>query len=346
MERIAISDVSFVRAESGRTFHPWGLNYGHHGQLIEDFWDDHWDVVASDFSKIKAMGANVVRVHLQFGKFMDSPDQPNTHVLKQFSRLVNLAEQTGLYLDVTGLGCYRPSDVPKWYDALDETNRWAAQEKFWEAIAATGNSSPAIFCYDLMNEPFSAGGVRKPGDWRSGALLGSGTNAFDFIQFITLDAAGRDREEVAREWIARMSVAIRKHDRRTLITVGQLPWSPEWRHLSGFNPAKIKGEVDFISVHIYPDAKKPKEAFDNLREFSVGKPLVIEETFPLSCGPEQLEGFLRASRPTATGWFGHYDGDSLAELDALDRSKKITSVQSVYREWLKLFVKLRSEFKG
>lgn len=344
--RVARDSKSFVLAHSGAAFHPWGLNYGNHGRLIEDFWDAEWSTLETDFWKMKAMRANLVRVHLQFGKFMDSPTRPNRHALKQFARLVRLAQKTGLYLDITGLGSYRPSDVPRWYDALNETNRWAAQANFWEAIAKAGHSSPAIFCYDLANEPFVAGGARKPGEWRSGNLLGSGTNSYDYIQFINLDAAGRLREEIARQWVARMRAAIRKHDKSTLITVGQLPWMHDWHHLSGFDPSKIKDEVDFISVHIYPEAKKPDEAMEGLRHFAVGKPVVIEETFPLSCDAVQLEKFLRESRAIACGWLGHYDGQSLMELDALDRAKKITVTEAFYRSWLQLFVKLAPEFAG
>ena len=49
--------------------------------------------------------------------------------------LVRLAEETGLYLDVTGLGCYHRGDVPAWYDALDEAARWDVQARFWSAVA-------------------------------------------------------------------------------------------------------------------------------------------------------------------------------------------------------------------
>jgi hypothetical protein len=63
-----------------------------------------------------------------------------------------LAEQTGLYLDLTGLGCYHKQDVPQWYDKLTEQDRWAAQAVFWETVAKTCAHSPAIFCYDLLSE--------------------------------------------------------------------------------------------------------------------------------------------------------------------------------------------------
>src|SRR5437868_2447431 len=111
------------------------MNYGNAGRLMEDFWDKDWESVAKDFRDLKAMGANVVRVHLQFGKFMRAPDEPNREEFKQLARMLRLAEETGLYLDVTGLACYRPADVPTWYDAMDEQARWAAQARFWEAVA-------------------------------------------------------------------------------------------------------------------------------------------------------------------------------------------------------------------
>jgi hypothetical protein len=342
MERVVISPDhrGFVLAQSQRPFHPWGFNYGNHGLLMEDFWDKDWDVFASDFRKMKSMGANVVRVHLQFGKFMLGRNTPNYAALRQYARLLKLAEDTGIYLDVTGLASYRPSDVPKWYDGFDTRMRWQAQANFWQAIARVSASSPAIFCYDLMNEPFVPGGQRKRGDWRSGSLLGG----YDYVQFIALETHDRPRDEIARQWIATMHSAIREYDTNTLITVGMLPWSEQWHFLSGFDPHKCEDNLDFISVHIYPDKKLPPEAMECAREFAVGKPLVIEETFPLTCDSVQLETFLFDSRDCATGWIGHYDGDSLADLDALDRRHKLKMTQVFYRSWMQTFVKLRPQF--
>jgi hypothetical protein len=73
---------------------------------------------------MKKLGANVVRVHLQLGKFMDGPDKPNAKALDHLAKLVRLAETTGLYLNLTGLGCYHKKDVPAWYDKLAEKDRW------------------------------------------------------------------------------------------------------------------------------------------------------------------------------------------------------------------------------
>ncbi|MBI4660400.1 MAG: cellulase family glycosylhydrolase [Verrucomicrobia bacterium] len=342
LERIVVEPDGrgFISEQSKRPFHPWGMNYGNAGRLMEDFWDRDWDTLADDFRELKTLGANVVRVHLQFGKFMNAPEVPSAEALRRFRRLLRLAERTGLYLDVTGLACYRPADVPAWYDALDEPARWAAQAKFWQVIAGIGAASPAVFCYDLMNEPISPAQRREPGRWRSGNLFGG----YDFVQYIALDPTGRTREEIVRQWIQKMSEAIRKHDRRALITVGLLPWSRQWRHLSGFVPEKLAAQLDFISVHIYPDKNRPGEAMESLRQCRTDKPVVIEETFPLSCDATQLETFLRASREIACGWLGHYDGDPIEELDDVELAGKLSLAQSVYRQWLQMFVRLKSEF--
>ena len=41
-----------------------------------------------------------------------------------------------------------------------------AQARFWEAVATRCAGSPAVFCFDLMNEPVVPGGRREPGEVR------------------------------------------------------------------------------------------------------------------------------------------------------------------------------------
>jgi hypothetical protein len=329
------SGTRFTFKPSGGAFIPWGLNYGHGGRLIEDFWEDQWDLIERDFADMKQMGANVVRVHLQFGKFMEAANRPRRHALDQLGRLLELGERTGLYLDLTGLACYRKSDVPDWYDALGEGERWKAQSAFWEAVATKCAASPAVFCYDLMNEPIVPGERRQAGDWYSGKLFGG----YDFVQFITLDPQARKREQIARQWIETLAAGIRKHDRDHLITVGLLPWGPKRDHLSGFVPETVAPAMDFVSVHIYPESGKVDQAIDVLRRFAVGKPLVIEETFPLACKPAEWEEFFGRSRGIACGWMGHYDGIPPAELEKLRVAGKITIAQAMMLAWLELFEK-------
>lgn len=340
--RVAPGGRGFVLAPSGDPFVPWGVNYSTSKRLIEDFWDDEWATVEQDFAEMKRLGANVVRVHLQFPKFMDAPDRPNAHALEQLGRLLKLAERMGLHLDLTGLACFRKEDVPGWYDALAEKDRWAAQARFWEAVAGVGAGSPAVFCYDLMNEPLAPPGWRKPGDgveWLAGKL-----GPFYFLQRISLDAAGRDRTDVAVAWVRAMKAAIRRKDKEHLITVGMLPSTPQWGHFSGFVPAKVGPELDFVSVHIYPESKKQDEALATLKGFVVeGKPLVIEETFPLACSAAELRQFLLATRGTAHGWIGHYEGVTPEELEETRRAGTITLPEQFMLDWLNLFREVKGE---
>jgi Cellulase (glycosyl hydrolase family 5) len=182
--QVAKDNKSFAFGPSGKQFTPWGFNYDHDAQgwLLQDYWDKEWHKVEAHFAQMKTLGANVVRVHLQVCKFMVAADKPNEKVLDRLTKLVGLAEKHHLYLDLTGLGCYRKSDVPAWYDKLSEKDRWDAQARFWEAIAARCAKSPAIFCYDLMNEPVVPGGKRKDGDW-----LGPDFGGKHFTQVISLE---------------------------------------------------------------------------------------------------------------------------------------------------------------
>ena len=304
----------------GARFVPFGFNYDHDrdGDLIEDYWHKDWDRVVGDFEEMAALGANVVRIHLQFGRFMDGPDEPNEKELDRLAKLLDVAERVGLYLDITGLGCYHKDNVPGWYHEMDEAERWAAQAAFWEAVAKTCADSPAVFCYDLMNEPVVPGGKKKQDTWLPGSSLGGK----HFVQYITRERGERERTAVAREWIGRMVDAIREHDAEGMITVGLVPWSLDRPGLtSGFVPGEVTGRLDFIAMHLYPEKGKVGEAIETLKGFDVGKPIVIEETFPLKSGMEEWREFLRKSKEHADGWVSFYWGAPVDELRGREELK-------------------------
>jgi len=321
---------TFVFAQSGKSFVPRGFNYDRDAdmRLLEDYWETEWPKVEQDFAEMKALGANVVRIHLQFGRFMQSQYRANTKVLDRLEKLISLAESQGLYLDITGLACYKKEHIPDWYDKLSEKDRWRAQSVFWGAIAARCANHPNILCYDLMNEPVVPSGKREPGDWLSGELAG-----FYYIQFITLDQNGRDRTDIALDWIRTMKAAIRKYDKRHLITVGMLPWESDDPNAAyGFLPAKVATELDYLSVHVYPTSKNMQASLDVLKRTSVGKPLVIEEVFPIHCSIPELRQFLRDSEKYANGWIGFYWGKTP------DEYRKSNSIgDAITLAWLELF---------
>lgn len=342
LERIRISadGKDFVRGKTAERFLVWGVNYDHDrdSRLLEDYWTTEWPTVVEDFQEIKALGANTVRIHLQLAKFMRTPTEPDKAALKQLDKLLKLAEDTGLYLDLTGLGCYHLKDVPTWYDSLSESERWNVQARFWEAIAKTCAKSNAVFCYDLMNEPIMAGGKRdEKHPWLAGELGGN-----YFVQRLTLDAAGRDDKEIAKAWVNQLSAAIRKVDKGHLITVGVIPWVQSFPTAKPlFYSPEASANLDFVSVHFYPKKNELAQTIKALKAYDIGKPLVIEETFPLSCGFDEMTDFIHQSRPVADGWISFYWGK---RADEYAQSKDF--IDQMMKEWLTRYQSLGREILG
>ena len=157
-----------------------------------------------------------------------------------------------------------------------------------------------------MNEPIAPAKKVESGDWLAGKLGDS-----YFVQYLTLDPVGRTGSEITRQWIHRLTTAIRKQDDHHLITVGMLPFIPD----------QVSDDLDFLCVHLYPQGKKVEEALKTLHGFAAfGKPVVIEETFPLSCSEEEFEDFIDRSRKDAAGWIGFFWGQTADDLKGRKRS--------------------------
>jgi hypothetical protein len=321
----------FICSLSGAPFVPWGFNYDHDAsnRLLETYWEAEWAAVEEDFAEMKALGANTVRIHLQVSKFIDSAQKVNEAALGQLGRVLQLAQKTGLYLDITGLGCYDRKEVPSWYNELSEADRWEVQARFWEAISKSCGASPAVFCYDLMNEPIVTED-KKNRDWTPGAF-----GDRYFVQRLTLDFAGRTEKEIAKAWVEKMAGAIRKHDARHLITVGAIPWALTWPKAKPlFYSTEVSRKLDFVSVHFYPREGEVGKALKALAVYDIGKPIVIEEMFPLSCSLGDLDRFIDGSRKIAAGWLGFYWGKTIAEYRQENRS----IADDMALKWLEYFV--------
>ena len=295
--------TGFFATEEGSTFIPWGYNYttDRASLLIEDRWDNEaeWDIITEDFAEMKAYGANTVRIHLQFHEFMRDPRTPDPEALSNLARLLEVAEETGVYLDVTGLAAYRKEDQPAWYDTLDESARWAAQTVFWEAVATTLAHSDNVFAYNLMNEPVVLSTPQI--EW----LPGDGFGGFHFVQSLTRDLGSRSQVDVFNQWIAMQAEAVRRGDPRHLVTVGFLP-------LGDLN--RFEGSLDFLSTHIYPEMGNVNAAVDYTLGNIGGKPLLIEEIGPVRAGRDDLLSYMDQVNQSVAGFLGHYMGLTASEL--------------------------------
>src|SRR5262249_33512129 len=160
-----------------------------------------------------------------------------------------------------------------------------------------GASRPGVFAYNLMNEPLVATEKRSAGEWTHPLAL----EGLQYLEYINLDPAGRTSGDIARAWIRQMSAAVRKHDRRHLITVGLFWFAGANPDNLPVKPSDIASDVDFFGVHVYPQAGKVDAALDYVSHYRRGKPVVIEETYPLTCSPEEYADFLRRVQAISSG---------------------------------------------
>lgn len=325
LERIDVSPDKhgFVLRPSGERFVPWGHNYAS-VDILERIATDP-ERVARDFAEMAAAGTNVARVHPEMPRILIGPDTVNPQAISHLKQLLEIAEKSGIYLKITGLACYKIKDRMAWYDSLEESARWKTQAFYWETIARTCADSPAVFAYDLINEP-AASGKREDG-WYTGRM-----EDVEFCQRLTLTPGTRSGDEIFREWIRHMTDAIRMQDKTHLITMGMLPFPGAYK--------AIAEQLDFVSPHLYPKAGKVDEELHLLKQFDWGKPIVIGETFPLSCGVDDEREFLLKSREVAVGWIGHWPDDSPSTLADRKKAGTATIHNAIWLSWVELFEEL------
>jgi len=339
-ERIVVAPggKGFVLKDSGRAWVPWGVNYDHDRstRLLEEYWEQEWDKVVEDFHEIKDLGCTVVRVHPQFGRFMKSPTEPDEENLGRLRRLLALAEELDLYLDLTGLGCFRKEAAPLWYLDAPEKERWAMMGRFWEAVAGACASSPAVFCYSLMNEPISP-------PQASDDLLGGDLGGLHYVERLTRDPAGRSRKEITRQWMDALVPGIRKRDPGRLVTVGQFFLFDVAGGLTlGPDPKETAAPLDFLCVHCYPKDDGVDRMLDLVKLLTAtGKPVVIQEMFPLGCGMPAFKTFLDRSRGLVSGWISFYWGKTIEECKASG-----TMNDAVLAAWLQFFREQGPRFRA
>jgi hypothetical protein len=327
--KIAPDNKGFIVSPSGTRYVPWGHNYAS-VDILERLAKNP-ERVEREFAEMKAAGTTVARIHPEMPRILTGPDKVDPQALDQLKKLLQIAEKSGIHLKITGLACYRIKDRAAWYDSLAEQERWKAQAFFWETIAQTCAKSPAVFAYDLVNEPAAAGKLSD--GWYTGRM-----GDVEFCQRLSLDPGERNGDDIFREWTKRMVAAIRKHDQTHLVTMGMLPFPGAY---------KVAAEqLDFVSPHLYPKAGKVDDEIKLLQQFDWGKPIVIGETFPLSCGADDERDFLLKSRKFAHGWIGHWPEESPAELAELKKTGKATIHNAIWLSWVELFNDIGPQMTG
>lgn len=311
--------------ENGDAFFPWGFNYTNPAlvDLIEDHWmmEDAWRIIEKDFKEMKDYGANAVRIHLQYVKFMTNTTTPNILSFERLERLTQISQDNGIYLIVTGLAGYRLSDAQEWYDELDDFQRWETQKLFWETVASRLIDYSCVFAYDLINEPVVAVGCTADSNDCSW-YPGEGFGGYHFIQNISLNPDSSYWQTLG-SWTDEMTAAIRLEDEVTMVTVGLLPLGPI---------SSISSHFDILSTHIYPNSNNISASADYVINNQSDKPFLMSEFYNLSCTTPELEDFLELVDGYYHGLIGHYMGKTIEEYDTT------VLVDWIHKEFLEFFV--------
>jgi len=275
----------FVEAGASQPFVPFGTNYydpntGWPPKVWQQFDPNR---VAEHFTLMKELGVNCARVFLAAETFqpdVNSVDEPS---LRKLDALIRTAREAGIRLILTGPDHWEGS--PEYWkpDRFAGESALRALENFWRTVAARYAGEPAIFAWDLLNEPqmpwfletwrpkwnawlevkyanrerLHAAWVDELKQEEAWGDVGAPKDVADANNPRLLDWQ-RFREHLADEWVRRQAETIRQADPTHLITVGYIQWSyPIIRPgnpslYAAFNPKRQAKWLDFISVHFYP----------------------------------------------------------------------------------------------
>ena len=234
-----------------------------------------------DFSRMKSLGVNCVRVFLTYGSFFMEPDALLPEGLARFDQLLAIAETAGIYVHPTGPDHWEGSPAWATGDRIADERGLAALETFWKLFARRYRQRSVIFAYDLRNEPEVSWDTpvlrAKWNQWLQ-SQYGSADRAAQAWHIASQSIswgqqpppAAKDapndrqlldyqhfREGVADEWTRRQASAIKATDPQALVTVGLIQWSvpallPGVRHYAAFRPQRQAKFLDFMEVHFYP----------------------------------------------------------------------------------------------
>ncbi len=181
LSKLSVSGNRIV-TEEGQAIRLRGVNFEDPFVLENDrnsdgMPDNHFSQIAADFARVKALGANVVRLPLYPGyyRLVGGERYLTTYV----DRMVDLAEENGLYAIISYHAIGRPGS---WYESISDTmiSNYPAKlyytdsdmaVAFWNKVASRyGQRNHVLF--EMYNEPADETTDFTWADWRpTGELL-------------------------------------------------------------------------------------------------------------------------------------------------------------------------------
>lgn len=296
---VAADGRGFIEGDTGRPYTPFGTNYydPHTGWAPKLWRQFDAEKVRQHFRIMKEIGVNCARVFLTAGSFQPSAETVEEDALKKLDALIDIAGQAGIRLLLTGPDHWEGAP-PYWKpDRFAGESALSALDRFWQVLGRRYRGEPAIFAWDLLNEPHVPWSTSQ---WRPrwNAWLQESYENWDALKTTWADELAetdhwgnvampenradpnnprlRDwqcfREYLADGWVRRQVQALRRADPTHLITVGYIQWSyplvrpgPPSRY-SAFNPRRQARWLDFITIHFYPSLGDPFQSAENWRE--------------------------------------------------------------------------------
>lgn len=308
-EYVIVKDNRFALARTSedrrwaatRPFVPWGFNYDRtvidgRDVLLEDILRERPEQVGRDLAAMRAMGGNVARVFVATADILAAPEQVNPEGLGRLDLLLKAARSSDMRLILVGLANLRPAAAPAWLQKADDDTVRRAEITFWRAVARHCRGEPAIFAYDLQNEPAVPWNNIEP--WVIGCFDMSGGQRFCYVHYLcrqmslqwtrhihkrfaseeTLRRRWPDYPRPGESWAAiaipsREAKDPRYGDYLALHAALMATWSDRLAgviraedpgHLvtvGALNPPAFGRAVDFHCFHLYPEAVPADQDF-------------------------------------------------------------------------------------
>jgi endo-1,4-beta-mannosidase len=317
----------FIERDSRRPYIVFGTNYydPHTGWAPKLWRQFDAEKVRRHFEVMSDVGVNCARVFLTAGSFQPEAETIEEEALVKLDTLVKIARETGIRLMLTGPDHWE--GVPSYWkpDRFAGDVALGALERFWEVVGGRYKGEPAIFAWDLLNEPHMPWSVKEwrprwngwlqktygdrdtlEADWGDELTEGDrwGEVAVAKDQADVNNPRLRDwqhfREYLADEWVRRQVEALRRADPTHLVTVGYIQWSyPLVRPgapglYAAFNPHRQVRWLDFVTIHFYPIISGP---FDSRESWD--KNLAYLQAVLAYC---------HTGKPVVLGEYGWYGG--------------------------------------
>ena len=297
--------TGFADSADGKPYIPFGVNYYDHEtgwapQIWKRFDEDR---VRRQFYAMKEFGINAARFFMASTAFLPEKNRIDEAVVAKFDAYVAIAKETGIRIIPTGPDHWE--GVPDYCkpDMYCNPDALEALSTYWQYMAARYRDEPAIFAWDLRNEPM-IGWDSEPmrAGWKKFLKGKYGENE----SAVPIPADEPDegnellydyqlyREQLAYNWTKVQTDAIRGAGDRHLVTIGYIQWSfpgftgsKKPSGYSAFRPSELAGLVDFDCPHFYPtlgDPIDPETKAKNIRYLldwvcycDLSRPVVLEE---------------------------------------------------------------------